>query len=119
MTSIAMFDVVSAFDGTAGYYSKVTAPAGASIEAAIAAAAHKTLLYLYPGQKAALDAAFAASLARVTDATARAAGVTFGESIADIVIAIRSGDGFDTFVNYTPGNLPGDWVPTGPGYDVA
>ncbi|MEO5616651.1 MAG: hypothetical protein ABIS67_02690, partial [Candidatus Eisenbacteria bacterium] len=119
MNSIAMFDVVSAFDGTAGYYSKVAAPSGASLEAAIAAASHRTLLYLFPGQKTSLDAAFATSLARVTDAAARDAGVAFGESIANLVIAIRTGDGFDKFVNYTPGNLPGDWQQTGPGFDVA
>ncbi len=119
MTSLAMFDVVSAFDGTAGYYTKVTAPAGASLEAAVVAAAHRVLLYLYPGQQTTLDAAFATSLARVTDTTARAAGVTFGESIASLIIAIRSNDGFDDFVNYTSGNLPGDWQTTAPMYDVA
>jgi membrane-associated phospholipid phosphatase len=121
MTSIAMFDVVSAFDGTAGYYSKVAQPDpdDVSIEAAIAAAAHKVLLHLYPGQQTALDDAFATSLARVTDGPAKTDGVTFGESIAQIIITIRSGDGFDTFVNYTPGNLPGDWQQTGPGFDVA
>ncbi len=119
MTSIAMFDVVSAFDGTAGYYTKFAAPSGASIEAAVATAAHRVLSYLYPGQKTQIDAALSTTLSRVPDGAAEDDGATFGRQVADIIIAIRVNDGFDKFVNYTPGNLPGDWQPTGPGFDVA
>ena len=119
MTSIAMFDVVSAFDGTAGYYTRVAAPANASQEAGIAAAAHRVLSYLYPGQETVLNAALATTLSRIADGAGESAGVAFGNSIADTIIAIRSGDGFDKFVNYIPGTFPGEWQQTAPMYDVA
>src|SRR5205085_12403748 len=62
MVSTAIFDTVSAVEGTPGYLVKLTPPAGASAEAAAAAAAHKVLSYLYPAQQAAFDATLTASL---------------------------------------------------------
>ena len=49
MESLAVLDAINAINGTAGYLVNMTAPAGASADAAVAAAAHKVLTYLYPG----------------------------------------------------------------------
>src|SRR5208282_701822 len=60
----AMFDAINSIEGRyTPYKFKVSAAAGSSSEAAGVAAAHATLVSLFPEQRAALDAAFAASLA--------------------------------------------------------
>jgi hypothetical protein len=100
MLSIAVLDTVSAFEGTPGYYVSRSAPAGASLDAAIAAAAERMLAYLYPAQQANFAAALAARLAGIADGPAKTDAVALGRSIADDVIALRRGDGFDDFVDF-------------------
>ena len=63
MESLAVFDAVSAIDGTPGYLLNMSAPSGTDANAAAAQAAHDVLAYLYPAQKATLDADLASSLA--------------------------------------------------------
>ena len=118
MTSGAMFDVVAAFEAGAGFFSTRTAPAGATLEAAVASAAHDVLVYLFPGQQALFDATLATSLGRVPDGAGETSGVAFGAEIADTVIAIRSQDGFNTYVDYAPGGEVGDWQQTAPMFEV-
>src|SRR5262245_56537100 len=64
----AMFDAVNSI---AGHYTPYLAVApnakGASIEVAVAQAAHDTLAELYPSQAASCDAALAAALAEAPD----------------------------------------------------
>src|SRR5882672_1262987 len=63
----AMFDAVNSIENHyTPYRVKVPAPAGSSSEAAAIAAAHAALVELCPNQKAALDAAYTASLAKIT-----------------------------------------------------
>ncbi|WP_291983891.1 Ig-like domain-containing protein [Candidatus Accumulibacter sp. ACC005] len=119
MLSIAVLDTVSAFEGTPGYYVSRSAPAGASLEAAIAAAAERLLSYLYPAQQTNFAAAFAAALAGIPDGVAKTDAVALGRSIADDVITLRRGDGFDNFVDFNGGTLPGQWQATAPMYAVA
>ncbi|ANL30128.1 phosphatidic acid phosphatase protein (plasmid) [Rhizobium phaseoli] len=119
MESIAVSDVVAAINGTSGYYVTMHALAGTSVEAAIAAAAHKILTYLYPAQTAALDAKFAASLAAIQDGAAETDGVTLGETIANQVITLRSSDGWNNFVLDEGGTGVGQWRPTSPMYAPA
>ncbi len=119
MTQAAVYDAISAVDGTPGFYVRRSAPAGTSPVAAAAAAAHRVLTYLYPAQAATFDAALAASLASVPNGPGKTAGVALGHSVADAIIALRSTDGWDKFVNYVPGSQPGDWQPTGPSYASA
>ncbi|MGR9145674.1 Ig-like domain-containing protein (plasmid) [Rhizobium leguminosarum] len=119
MESIAVSDVVAAINGTSGYYVTMHALAGASVEAAIAAAAHKILTYLYPAQTAALDAKFAASLAAIQDGAAETDGVTLGETIANQVITLRSSDGWNNFVLEEGSTAAGQWRPTAPMYAPA
>ncbi len=121
MVSIAMLDVVNAIEGTPSYLVSLPAPAAGSLsmEAAISTAAFRVLSYLYPGQAAANQAVQTAALAEIQDGPAETNGIAFGTLVADAVVALRVRDGWNTFIDYVPGNLPGDWQPTGPMFDVA
>ena len=106
--AIAVYDSVMAVEG--GYEPfavDVDAPAGASAEAAVAAAAHRILVHYLPAQAATiLDPAYAASLATIPDGQAKTDGVATGEEVAALLIALRADDGFRAPVTYTPPNPP-------------
>ncbi|HSI02147.1 MAG TPA: phosphatase PAP2 family protein, partial [Reyranella sp.] len=117
MEGLAVLDALNAINGTPGYLVRMSAPAGASADAAVAAAAHKILTYLYPGQTAALDAKFATALAAITDGTGKTDGIALGEAVANQVIALRANDGWNDFAAFEGGNDVGEWRPTAPMYD--
>jgi hypothetical protein len=114
--AIAVYDSVVAVEG--GYEPfavDVDAPAGASAEAAVAAAAHRILLWYLPAQgPTIIEPAYIASLATIPAGQARADGIAVGEQVAGLVIAQRAGDGFRVPVTYTPPSppIPGVWIPT-------
>lgn len=110
----AILDVVNAIEGTPGRYVSLPAPAGASAEAAVAAAAHRVLSYLYPAQQASFDASLTTSLSRAADGSSKTDGIALGRAVADALIEIRSSDGFDAFGEYFGGTAPGQWQPTAP-----
>jgi hypothetical protein len=116
--AIAVYDSVMAVDG--GYEPfavDVDAPAGASVQAAVAAAAHLVLVHYLPGQAPTIiDPAYAASLATIADGEAKTAGVSTGEEVAARLMALRAGDGFRAPVTYTVPSppIPGIWIPTAP-----
>ena len=115
--AIAVYDSVMAIEG--GYRPfaiDVDAPAGASAEAAVAAAAHRILVHYLPAQAGILDPAYTASLATISDGQAKTDGQATGEQVAALLIAERSDDGFRVPVTYTPPNppIPGVWIPTAP-----
>ncbi|WP_353928958.1 Ig-like domain-containing protein [Okeanomitos corallinicola TIOX110] len=115
ITQIAVFDAINAITGTyENYYFTGTAPTETSAEAAAVAAAHQVLINLYPEQQDYFDHALTASLAEITDGIAEDNGVTFGRTVADDILLLRSTDGWDNTVTYTPGNEPGEWQPTPP-----
>jgi len=66
----------------------------------VAAAAHQVLVYLYPAQKAALDALFATTLAAIPDGQAKIDGVALGDAVASKIVAARANDGWNAFVTY-------------------
>jgi len=111
----AVFDAINSITKTyKNYHFTGTAPTIVSAEAAAASAAYTVLVNLYPNQKTFFDTALTASLAKITDGEAEATGVTFGQTVANDILTLRSTDGFNTTVNYTPGTNPGDWQPTPP-----
>src|SRR5499433_111036 len=61
---------------------KLDAAPGASVEAAVAAANHATLVALVPVQQAAIDQAYQAVLATLPDTAAKTAGIAVGEQAA-------------------------------------
>jgi membrane-associated phospholipid phosphatase len=113
----AVYDAVNAIDQTHEPYAVARdGPRDASPEAAAAAAAHRTLVELFPAQQAAFDAELVASLADVPDGSAENKGVALGRSVAQCLLAMRRHDGADRETPYTPGTDPGDWQPTPPGF---
>ena len=115
---IAVYDSVLAVKG--GYEPfavDVDAPEGTSAEAAVVAAAHRILVHYLPLQAPTiLDPAYEASLATIPEGQAKTDGVAVGAAIADLLIAVRAGDGFRAPVTYTPPDppIPGIWLPTAP-----
>src|SRR5436309_1959864 len=101
-------------DGYARFTPGIQADPNASAEAAAAAAAREILIRQYPGQKARIDAAFAATLEKVPDGPARAAGIALGEKVAAMVFTDRQNDGTNVPETYRPMTRPGVWVPTTP-----
>src|SRR5215472_10989141 len=93
---VAMFDAINSIEGRyTPYKFKVPAPAGSSSEAAGVAAAHAALVKLFPEQKAALDAAYTASLAKIPESPGKTTGIAVGEDVAAKVLAWRATDGAD------------------------
>lgn len=116
LTHVAMFDAVNAVTRTHQAYMSPApkAPAGASPEAAAATAAHTVLASLYPAQKPALDAALQASLAKLPEGAGKADGSVLGRQVAEQCIAMRSGDGWNGRVAFTPATAAGSWQPAPP-----
>ncbi|MBS3026933.1 MAG: vanadium-dependent haloperoxidase [Dolichospermum sp. DET50] len=115
LAQTAVFDAINSITKTyKNYHFTGTAPTIVSAEAAAASAAYTVLINLYPNQKTFFDTALTASLAKITDGEAETTGVTFGQTVANDILTLRSTDGFNTTVNYTPGTNPGDWQPTPP-----
>lgn len=77
----------------------MAAPAGVSVDAAVATATHHTILGLQPAlglnsqQQAIVDGEYSAALARIADGAAKSDGVALGTRIADAVLASRIDDG--------------------------
>lgn len=91
------------------------APAGASAEAAIAAAHRGVLVQLLPAQQAAIDAAYQKSLAALADGSAKDAGIAVGERAARELLAQRAVDAVEAVEapeGYRPFTTAGRYVPT-------
>lgn len=117
-TFIAVYDAVNAIHHRyEPFYYDGIAPAGASDEAAAAAAAHRVLVNCFPAQQPDLDAAFMKSLnAIMASAQGKTDGIATGEAAATGLISRRINDGLEADVPYEPGNGPGVWQPTPPGF---
>ena len=121
MAQAAVHDAVNAISRryNAYYFEGPGDPAG-SPDAAAAAAAHTVLvgvvnLYGSPAQKGAtlalLDQAYAESIARVSDGTARNKGVAVGRAAGAAILSLRKDDGATRDAPYTPAMGPGKWRP--------
>lgn len=109
----AIYDAVNSIDRRhEPYLDFVSAPVGASADAAAAAAAHRVLTTLFPARAALYDAALTSSLASVPDGANETDGVTLGRAVADALLNERADDGTQTDPPYVIGTNPGDWRPT-------
>ena len=114
---VSIYDACNGISQNNQPYSMTDKPPGvASKEAAIAAAAHDVLVHLFPAQQAAFDSAYANGLGEIADGPAKSVGISWGESVADAILQVRSLDGSDTVVVYTLGSGAGIWVPTPPAF---
>jgi PAP2 superfamily len=114
----AIYDAVNAIDRTREpYLISVRAPRDASETAAADAAAHATLIGLYPVQQSSLDADYAAELAKVVDGPAKDKGIGVGQQVATDLLAIRANDGSNvTPPPFVAGSAPGEYQPTPPNF---
>jgi hypothetical protein len=113
----AVYNAVVAIEGGyAPYHSHLDSQPDASLEAAVAAAAHDVLIDKLPAQQALLDAEYNNALAAIPDGQGKAAGIALGQAAADEIIALRQDDGLGLPYNYTPRPPgPGVWAPPGGG----
>jgi membrane-associated phospholipid phosphatase len=117
---VAIYDaVVGLLGGYEPYHVTSSAPAGASPEAAAAAAAHRALVALFPAQQAAFDAALATALAAIPNGPAKTNGVTWGEQVAGEILALRANDHAADTAPYTPPTGGLWWTPTPPAFAPA
>lgn len=107
---LAMYD---AFAGASGnpaglpaYLPGLPVVAGASPDAAVASAAHRTLSALFPSQKAYFDTKLALAEPAGTAAEVNA-GTAFGLTVAQAILADRAGDPGVGDGGYVPSTAPG------------
>src|SRR5207249_330675 len=112
---IAIFDAVNAIVGGHQSYTGL-APArdGTSMRAAIAQAAHDTLVELFPSQRASLDEQLDEDLSRIPERSDRAKGIVLGQRAAAAILAQRAGDGSQhaeprVGVDFITGDRRGQW----------
>jgi len=92
MLHVAMFEAVNAITGEYEPYIGITAPAGASVDAAEATAAYKVLKALFPNAPD-IDQAYADSLAAIPSGLAKTSGIDVGNAAAKAMIDNRTNDG--------------------------
>jgi hypothetical protein len=115
MVAGAVYDAVNAIDR--GYEPYVLGIKSlrikrwASIDAAIATAAHHVLVALAPDQQAGLDSAYSDTLAAIPDGRSQDEGVRAGAAAADAMLDSREGDGYRAAFTFNLGTEPGDWRP--------
>ena len=135
MMHIAIHDALNAINRRSRPYGfDSQAPAGASPDAAVAAAAREVLVTLIneplnPDFLAAFRAAgidsveadYTVALAAIPDGIAKTQGIDVGHAAATAILALRSNDGSDTLLidtAYPEGTVPGEWRFT-PGFPFA
>jgi hypothetical protein len=109
--SAAVYDAVVGIEGGfESYGPAITAPAGASVDAAVVEAAYRTLWAYFPpescnpaslpavyafclGVRPSLDASYAEALAAIPPGKAKTDGQAVGLQAANDIIALRNGDG--------------------------
>ena len=109
---LAIYDAVQAIVGTHKPYAYTPASlsTGASQEAAVATAAYRTLLGLFPARSASYQGAYDTSLAALPAGTAKDQGVAVGAAAAAAILAQRANDGRAVVLApFVPGTAPGQF----------
>jgi membrane-associated phospholipid phosphatase len=114
---VSIYDAVNGIDRThEPYLVESQVAASASRQAAASAAAHKALVNLFPANASSFDSLHAAILAAIPDGPHKAAGIVWGEFVANQVLAPRANDGSNAIVLPPGGSGPGVWIPTPPAF---
>ena len=116
MVNGAMYDAVASVEGgLEPFATRVTAPPGASADAAVAQAARDVLVVRVPGQAATVQAEYVAYMATIPDGPAKDGGKAVGAAAAAGMLAMRTGDHYDDVVPYVqPPVGPGVFEPVAP-----
>jgi membrane-associated phospholipid phosphatase len=114
---VSIYDAVNGIARTHEPYLVPSAvPASASRQAAASAAAHQSLVNLFPANASSFDALHTAILAAIPDSPHKTAGIAWGEFVANQILAARATDGSNAIVAPPGGSGPGVWVPTPPAF---
>lgn len=107
---IAMLDAVVAIRGGYESYTRLDpAPRHTSARAAVAQAAHDTLVALFPSHAESLDAALAQDLDSLVEGEPKTNGIEVGRAAAEAILAMRELDGSELEQLYTFSDAPGAW----------
>ncbi len=114
IVQLAVFEAVNAItQDYQPYIGSITAPPGASAEAAAIEAAYKVLSTYFPASLAALDVDRANSLLSIPDSQAKTDGITTGDAAAVAMFALRANDHSSPPQFKIPGQPgPGEWQAT-------
>jgi membrane-associated phospholipid phosphatase len=114
IVQLAVFEAVNAITGEyQPYLGTITAPPGASAEAAAVEAAYQVLSTYFPASHAPLAAYRTNSLASIPDGQAKTDGIATGDAAAAALIALRANDGSSPPQFSVPGPpVPGVWQAT-------
>src|SRR3954452_12493859 len=112
---IAIFDAVNAIAG--GYHSYTGIPfvhGSVSMDAAIAQAAHDTLVSLYPSQAMSFDNLLTDDLNDIAGGHTKTDGISLGHQAAAAILALRAIDGSQhpeprVGIDFITSNDPGKW----------
>jgi hypothetical protein len=118
----AIYDAAVSIDhSSAPYEARVISLPNASIPAAVDAAAHDTLVALYPTQSAAIDQQYQTELAQVPGGPLKkSVGVLVGQRVATQILRNRANDGSASAPPvFTPTGNPGDYQFTPPAFGPA
>ncbi len=115
IVQIAIFEAVNAIDRR--YESYLGIPeigSWVSMDAAIALAAHDTIVALFPSQRQQCDRVLADDLRQIPNGVGKFAGIAVGRIVAAMILQRRSNDGSAhpeplLNVDYFPGDEPGEW----------
>jgi hypothetical protein len=120
MLHVAVHDALNAIEPRYETFGgRLSAPRGADASAAVAAAAHGTLVALYPAARNDFDAALDQALGAIADGPAESEGVKVGRQAAARTLAARAHDGAGATAAYEPGRAPGAYRPTPPDFTPA
>ena len=113
IVQVAVYDSVNAITGRyPAFRTPAKAPAGASVEAAVASATRTVLLKLVPAQRTAIDNDYNVLIKAVAESQAKTDGIAVGENVATAVLAQCAEDGATAANTYRPHTTPGVYVPT-------
>ena len=114
IVQLAVFEAVNSVTGEyKPYLGTITAPPGASAEAAAIEAAYQVLSTYFPSSQSTLDADRSTSLASISDGQAKIDGIATGDVAASAMIALRANDGSSPAQFKVPGPpVPGEWQAT-------
>ena len=117
---VAIYDAVMAIERIHQPYMFEANPlAGASSEAAAAAAAHRVLTSLYPRQRDHFDLMLQQCWTNLPRDDARDQSTLLGRLVAERVLEARRNDGSERVGTYLHKNAPGLWQPTLPRFQEA
>jgi hypothetical protein len=112
---IAMFEAINAvLGGHASYVGLPFEGPRSSMDAAMAQAAHDTLVVLFPSQAASFDALLSEDLRGIREGRAKTAGIDLGRRAAFAILSLRADDGSQhpeprLGTDFSVSGAPGKW----------